>query len=76
MESTDLIPLSGDIAKITDGQKSSRICHEAHKRTCKLIFHFTMDALSGVHQRVKSSTVADATKQMVTHFLLRAISLT
>lgn len=67
MESTDLIPLSGDIAKTTRRAEEFRDLHEALQKNLQTYLPLTMDALSGVHQRVKSSMVADATKQMVTH---------
>ena len=66
MESTDLIPLSGDIAKTTRRAEEFRDLHEALQKNLQTYLPLTMDALSGVHQRVKSSMVADATKQMVT----------
>ena len=69
MESTDLIPLSGDIAKTTRRAEEFRDLHEALQKNLQTYLPLTMDALSGVHQRVKSSMVADATKQMVTHSL-------
>ena len=65
MESTDLIPLSGDIAKTTRRAEEFRDLHEALQKNLQTYLPLTMDALSGVHQRVKSSMVADATKQMV-----------
>src|SRR5271168_4248237 len=62
-ESTDLIPLSGDIAKTTRRAEEFRGLHEALQKKLWTYLPLTMDALSGVHQRVKSSMVADATKQ-------------
>jgi nuclear pore complex protein Nup93 len=65
MESTDLIPLTGDIAKITRRAEEFRDLHESLQKNLQTYLTLTMDALAGVHQRVKSSMVADATKQMV-----------
>lgn len=65
MESTDLIPLSGDIAKITRRAEEFRDLHEALQKNLQTYLVLTMDALQGVHQRTKSSIIADATKQMV-----------
>ena len=70
MESTDLIPLTGDIAKITRRAEEFRDLHEALQKNLQIYLPLTMDALSGVHERVKSSMVADATKQMVTWFTI------
>lgn len=61
-----MIPLSGDIAKTTRRAEEFRDLHEALQKNLQTYLPLTMDALSGVHQRVKSSMVADATKQMVT----------
>jgi len=59
-----LIPLSGDITKTTRRAEEFRDLHEALQKNLQIYLPLTMDALSGVHQRVKSSMVADATKQM------------
>lgn len=64
MESTDLIPLTGDIAKITRRAEEFRDLHESLQKNLQTYLTLTMDALAGVHQRVKTSMVADATKQM------------
>ncbi|KDR68691.1 hypothetical protein GALMADRAFT_256474 [Galerina marginata CBS 339.88] len=64
MESTDLIPLSGDIAKITRRAEEFRDLHEALQKNLQTYLTLTMDALAGVHQRVKAAAVPDATKQM------------
>ncbi|KAJ3515637.1 hypothetical protein NLJ89_g1635 [Agrocybe chaxingu] len=64
MESTDLIPLTGDIAKITRRAEEFRDLHEALQKNLQTYLTLTMDALAGVHQKVKNSMVADATKQM------------
>jgi nuclear pore complex protein Nup93 len=67
LEPTELIPLTGDIAKITRRAEEFRDLHESLQKNLQTYLTLTMDALAGVHQRVKSSAVADATKQMV-HF--------
>ncbi|KAF9523633.1 nucleoporin-interacting protein NIC96 [Crepidotus variabilis] len=64
MESTDLIPLSGDMAKTTRRAEEFRDLHESLQKNLQTYLTLTMDALAGVHQKVKSSMVADATKQM------------
>lgn len=65
MESTDLIPLSGDVAKITRRAEEFKDLHESLQRNLQTYIPLTMDALAGVHQKVKSSAIADATRQMV-----------
>lgn len=64
MESTDLIPLSGDVAKITRRAEEFKDLHEALQRNLQIYLPLTMDALVGVHQKVKQSVIADATRQM------------
>ncbi|KIM38582.1 hypothetical protein M413DRAFT_447791 [Hebeloma cylindrosporum] len=64
MESTELIPLTGDIAKTTRRAEEFRDLHESLQKNLQTYLTLTMDALAGVHQRVKASMVADATKQM------------
>ena len=59
IESTDLIPITGDIAKTTRHAEEFRDLHESLQKK------LTMDALAGAHRRVKASMVADATKQTV-----------
>jgi nuclear pore complex protein Nup93 len=65
MESTDLIPLSGDMAKIMRRAEGFKDLHEALQRNWQTYLTLTMDALAGIHYRVKNSVVADATRQMV-----------
>ncbi|CAL1697354.1 unnamed protein product [Somion occarium] len=64
MESTDLIPLDGDVSKITRRAEEFRDLPEALQRNLQTFLTLTMDALAGVHQKVKNSMAADATKQM------------
>jgi nuclear pore complex protein Nup93 len=65
MESTDLIPLDGDVAKITRRAEEFRDLHESLQRNLPTYLTLTMDAIAGLHQKVKHSMVADATRQMV-----------
>ena len=74
MESTDLIPLTGDIAKITRRAEEFRDLHESLQKNLQTYLTLTMDTLAGVHQRMKGSTVADATKQMVRFRFLPSFS--
>jgi nuclear pore complex protein Nup93 len=64
MESIDLIPLDGDVAKITRRAEEFKDLHEALQRNLQTYLPLTMDALAAVHQKVKESHVADATRQM------------
>ena len=65
MESADLIPLTGDIAKTTRRAEEFRGLHEVLQKNLQTYLTLTMDALAGVQQKVKALMVADATKQMV-----------
>ncbi|KAJ7151727.1 nucleoporin-interacting protein NIC96 [Mycena filopes] len=65
MESTDLIPLDGDVGKITRRAEEFKDLHEALQRNLQTYLPLTMDALAGVHQKTKSSMgPGDATRQM------------
>lgn len=65
MESIDLIPLDGDVAKITRRAEDFKDLHDALQRNLQTYLPLTMDALAAVHQKVKSSHFADANRQMV-----------
>jgi nuclear pore complex protein Nup93 len=65
MESTDLIPLDGDVAKITRRAEEFKDLHESLQRNLQIYLPLTMDSLAAVHQKVKATVVADATRQMV-----------
>lgn len=66
LESThDLIPFSGDVARITKRAEEFKDLHESVQRNLQVYLPLAMDALAGVHQKVKSTMVADATRQMV-----------
>ncbi len=65
MESTDLIPLSGDVAKITKRAEEFKELHDALQRNLHVYLQLTMDALAGAHQKIKSSVVPETTRQMV-----------
>ncbi|KAI6022591.1 nucleoporin-interacting protein NIC96 [Pisolithus marmoratus] len=65
MESTDLIPLDGDVAKITRRAEDFKDLHDALQRNLQVYLPLTMDCLATLHQSVKaSSTVTEATRQM------------
>ncbi|PPQ86398.1 hypothetical protein CVT26_006124, partial [Gymnopilus dilepis] len=64
LESTDLIPLSGDIQKITRRAEEFRDLHESLQKNLQTYLTLTMDALAGAHQKAKMSGLAEATRQM------------
>ncbi|KAH7926212.1 nucleoporin-interacting protein NIC96 [Leucogyrophana mollusca] len=64
MESTDLIPLDGDVAKITRRAEEFKDLHDALQRNLQVYLPLTMDALAAVHQSIKNSAAAEATRQM------------
>lgn len=65
MEATDLIPLDADTGKITRRAEEFKFLHESLQRTLPTYVMLAMDALSGVHQRCKTSSMPEATRQMV-----------
>ena len=65
LESTDLIPLDGDVAKITRRAEEFKDLHESLQRNLPTYLTATMDALAGVSQTLKTTVVRDATRQMV-----------
>ncbi|EAU93284.1 nucleoporin-interacting protein NIC96 [Coprinopsis cinerea okayama7 len=64
IESMDLIPLSGDIAKTTRRAEEFKDLHPSLQRNLQTYLTLTMDALAGVHQKTKNASVADTTRQM------------
>ncbi|THU98598.1 NIC-domain-containing protein [Dendrothele bispora CBS 962.96] len=64
LESTDLIPLDGDAAKIRRRVEEFKDLHETLQRNLPTYLTLMMDVLAGVHQKVKTSMVADATRQV------------
>lgn len=75
MESMDLLPLDGDVAKTTRRAEEFRDLHESLQRNLPTYLTLAMDAIAGVHQKVKHSMLADATRNMVS-FLLAATGST
>lgn len=64
MESTDLVPLDGDVGKITRKAEEFKDFHDALQRNLQVYLPLTMDSLAVVHQSVKASAVSEATRQM------------
>ena len=65
MESTDLIPMDGDVAKITRRAEEFRDLPEALQRNLQTFLTLTMDILAAVHQKVKASSLPEVSRQMV-----------
>ena len=66
MESTDLIPFDGDVAKITRRAEEFKDLHDALQRNLQVYLPLTMDCLAAVHRSIKeSAAVTEATRQMV-----------
>lgn len=64
IESTELIPLDGNISRISRRAEEFKELHESLQRNLQTYLPLTMDLLATMHQKVKSSNVADATRQM------------
>ncbi|KAF8665105.1 hypothetical protein AX16_000572 [Volvariella volvacea WC 439] len=64
MESTELIPLDGDVSKISRKAEEFKELHDALQRNLQTYLPLTMDVLAAMHKRVKASALADATRQM------------
>lgn len=60
-----MIPLDGDVARITRRAEEFKDLHESLKANLEIFLTLTMDALAGVHRKTKASAIADATRQMV-----------
>ncbi|KAH9855804.1 nucleoporin-interacting protein NIC96 [Lenzites betulinus] len=63
MESTDLIPMDGDVAKVTKRAEEFRELPDALQRNLQTFLTLTMDILTAVHQKVKGSSLPDVTRQ-------------
>ncbi|KAH9921323.1 nucleoporin-interacting protein NIC96 [Fomitopsis serialis] len=64
MESIDLIPMDGDVAKIQRRAEEFRDLPEALQRNLQTFLTLTMDTLASVHQKVKASLMAEASRQV------------
>ena len=65
MESTDLIPMDADVAKITKRAEEFRELPDALQRNLQTFLTLTMDILAAVHQKVKNSSLPDVLRQSV-----------
>ena len=66
MESTDLVPLDGDVAKINRRAEEFKELHDSLQRNLHTYLPLSMDAIAGVYQKLKaSSNTLDASRQMV-----------
>ncbi|KZT24692.1 nucleoporin-interacting protein NIC96 [Neolentinus lepideus HHB14362 ss-1] len=64
MEGLDMVPLDGDVAKITKRADEFKDLHEALQRNLNTYLVLVVDALAAAHQKVKNSVAPDATKKM------------
>jgi len=66
VESTDLVPLDGDVAKINRRGEEFKELHDSLQRNLHTYLPLAMDAIVGVYQRLKaSSNTIDASRQTV-----------
>ena len=65
MESTELIPMDGDVAKIQRRAEEFRDLPEALQRNLQVFLTLIMDILASAHQKAKSSLMTEATRQVV-----------
>lgn len=63
VESTGLIPLDGDVAKITRQAEEFKDLHEALQRNLQTYLTLTIDVIAGIHQKIKASGTMDASRQ-------------
>lgn len=71
VESTDLVPLDGDVAKINRRAEEFKELHDSLQRNLHTYLPLAMDAIVGVYQKLKaSSNTIDASRQMVRTNLL------
>jgi len=64
VESTDLVPLDGDVAKINRRAEEFKDLHDALQRNLHTYLPLAMDAIAGVYQKVKTSNAPDASRQL------------
>ncbi|KAI5120231.1 hypothetical protein M0805_000045 [Coniferiporia weirii] len=65
IESTDLVPFEGDTAKLNRRAAEFEVSHhDAVKRNLPTYLPLTMEILSELHQKVKHSAMAEASKKM------------
>ncbi|KAN0129758.1 nucleoporin-interacting protein NIC96 [Lactarius tabidus] len=64
IESTDLVPLDGDVAKTNRRAEEFKDLHDALQRNLQTYLPLAMDAIAGVYQKIKASNVPDASRQM------------
>ncbi|TFK47932.1 nucleoporin-interacting protein NIC96 [Heliocybe sulcata] len=63
MEGMELVPLDGDVAKITKRAEEFKDLHEALQRNLHTYLVLVVDALAAAHQKVKNSVAPEATKK-------------
>ena len=73
MESTELIPMDGDVAKIQRRAEEFRDLPEALQRNLQVFLTLIMDILASAHQKAKSSLMTEATRQVVSALVRRGM---
>ncbi len=68
MEQTNLIPLDGDVGKITKQAEAFKGLHESLQRNLPTYITLTMDALAAVHQQKKNAMMPESSRQSVSLF--------
>ena len=70
MESTELVPMDGDVAKIQRRAEEFRDLPEALQRNLQTFLTLIMDILASAHQKAKTSLMSEATRQAVSALVL------
>ena len=65
MESTDLIPMEADVAKITKRAEEFKDLPDALQRNLQTFLALIMDIIAAVHRKIKNSSLPEAQRQMV-----------
>ena len=65
MESIDLVPLDGDISKITRRAEDLKDWPDSIQQNLQTLLTLTMDLLAITHRRVKNSMGTEGSKQAV-----------
>ncbi|KAF9048132.1 nucleoporin-interacting protein NIC96 [Hymenopellis radicata] len=63
MEQTSLIPLDGDVGRITKQAEAFKGLHESLQRNLPTYITLTMDALAAVHQQKKNAMMPESSRQ-------------
>ncbi len=67
--------MDGDISRVSRKAEEFRELHESLQHNLQTYLPLTMDVLAALHQRVKTSAVADASRQLVRFSLIYLLSI-